>query len=269
MFWIGFPSLLIQALSTASPPSLGFALALGVYGASALAVLGAMLLIGRLLHWPERSRAGAGFAASVGNTAFLGLPLVMTLFGAAAQTEAAGLVSMDFILVQSLGLFAVAHASGRSPVRAAAGVARNPVFTGAIIGLILAATHTVLPPLIARPLSALAATGSPVALVALGAALGQPGRGGRLRMVEAPVLWASVLKLVAFPALVYVGASAAGVPPDIRRVAVLLAACPTAVNVFIQTRTYGVYAEGAARVVALTTAASCVTLALLARLLAG
>ena len=49
--------------------------------------------------------------------------------------------------------------------------------------------------------------------------------------------------------------------------ATLLAAAPTAVNVFIQTRTYGVFARGAARTVALTTALSLLTLALAALLM--
>ena len=42
---------------------------------------------------------------------------------------------------------------------------------------------------------------------------------------------------------------------------------PTAVNVFIQTRAYGVWPRGAARIVALTTAVSIVSLSLVAILL--
>ncbi len=267
VFWIGFPTLLIDALSTAPKLSPAFAASLAAYAACALAVLAASLLLGRLLRWPERSRAGAALAASVGNTAFLGLPLAVALMGPAARAPAAGFVAVDFIVVLSLGTFAVARAGGRTATRAAAAVARNPVLVGAAIGLILAITHTTLPPLVARPLSALAATGSPVALVALGAVLGQPRRGLR-RIVEAPVLWASLAKLLVLPTLVYAATTLAGATHDIRGIAVLLAACPTAVNVFIQTRTYAVYADGAARVVTITTAASCLTLVLLAKFLA-
>ena len=267
VFWIGFPALLINALSTAPKPSAAFATSLAAYGASALVVLAATLLIGRVLRWPERSRAGAGLAACIGNTAFLGLPLAVVLFGPQTRALAAAFVAVDFIFVFSVALFVAARAGGRSPARAAAGVARNPVIIGAAIGLILAVTHTVLPPLIARPLAALAATGSPVALIALGAVLGQPRRGLR-RIVEPPVLWASAAKLLILPALVYAATTLAGATPDFRRLAVLLAASPTAVNVFIQTRAYAVYPDGAARVVTITTALSCVTLVILARLLA-
>jgi malonate transporter len=268
VFWIGFPSLLIDALSRAPKPAAGFAISLAVYGACGLAILAASLLLGRLLRWPERSRAGAGLAASLGNSAFLGLPLAVALFGDPARATAAGFVAVDFIVVLSIGVFAAARSAGRSATRAVAGVARNPVILGAAVGLLLAATHTVLPPLIAQPLSALAATGSPVALIALGAVLGQSRRGLR-RIVEPPVLWASIAKLLILPALVYAGLRLTGAPVAVRQVAVLLAACPTAVNVFIQTKAYGVYPDGAARVVTITTIASAVTLTVLAKVLGG
>ncbi len=268
VFWIGLPALLIDALVRAPRLSPGFAVSLAAYGACALGMLGATLLLGRLLRWPERSRAGAGLAASLGNSAFLGLPLVVVLLGDSARAPAAGFVAVDYIVVLSIGVFAAARAGGRSATRAAAGVARNPVIVGAAVGLILAATHTALPPLIARPLSAIAATASPVALIALGAVLGQPRRGLR-RIIEVPVLWAGAAKLLLLPAIVYGALGLIGAPAGIRAVAVLLAACPTAVNVFIQTKAYGVYADGAVRVVGVTTIASAATLTVLARLLAG
>ena len=46
-----------------------------------------------------------------------------------------------------------------------------------------------------------------------------------------------------------------------------MAATPTAVNVFIQTRALGVFARGGARTVALTTALACATLSTVAILL--
>lgn len=268
VFWIGFPALLIDALARAPKPAPGFAISLAAYGGCALATLGASLLLGRLLRWPERSRAGAGLAASLGNSAFLGLPLAIALFGDQARTPAASFVAVDFIVVLSIGVFAAARAGGRSTSRAVAGVARNPVILGAAVGLILAATHTAIPPLIGRPLSALAATGSPVALIALGAVLGQPRRGLR-RIVEAPVLWASLGKLLILPALVYAALRLTGAPADVRAVATLLAACPTAVNVFLQAKAYGVYPDGVTRVVTITTLASIATLTVLAKLLSA
>jgi predicted permease len=47
-----------------------------------------------------------------------------------------------------------------------------------------------------------------------------------------------------------------------------MAATPTAVNVFIQTKAHSVFERGGARTVALTTAVSCLTLSAVAVLLA-
>ena len=263
VFWIGFPALLIDALARAPIAQAGFVRGLVAYGAVMVGVLVATVLIGRALRWPERTRAGAGLAAGVGNTAFLGLPLAVAVLGEAARAPAAALVAVDFVGVLSIGVVLVASAGGRPLHKAVAHVAANPVILGAATGLALAWTHLVLPTAVAKPIAILAQTGSPVALVALGAVLAAPNPGGAKSPLT-PIVMASALKLFAAPALVFAAATAVGAPDEVRKVAVLLAACPTAVNVFIQTRAYGVYADGAAKIVAVTTAVSCVSLTVLA-----
>jgi predicted permease len=57
-----------------------------------------------------------------------------------------------------------------------------------------------------------------------------------------------------------------GAPAAFRATALVMAACPTAVTVFIQARTAGVFGEGSAQVVALSTLASAVSLTLIATL---
>lgn len=112
-----------------------------------------------------------------------------------------------------------------------------------------------------------AASGSPVGLVALGAALGLRETEGEASPAAGPVVVAAVAKLVAFPLLAWLAIGLTPAPLAFRAGATLLAAAPTAVNVFIQTRAYGVFPRGAARTVALTTALSLVTLAVAALLL--
>jgi malonate transporter len=267
VFWIGFPALLIDALARSPAPSAAFARGLIAYGLAMGATLGLALAAGALGRWEERTRAGAAMAAGVGNTAFLGLPLAVAVFGEAARPAAAGMVAIDFVLILGLGVALAARAEGRSLGKAALGALVNPVVIGACVGVALAAFRISLPPLIATPLSALAATGSPVALVALGAVLAQPAPEPASRL-EAPVLIAGALKLLVAPALAFAVMTLMGAPADVRRIGVLLAACPTAVNVFIQTRAYVAWPAGVARIVAATTAISVLTLTVLAMWLA-
>ncbi|PXA78026.1 transporter, partial [Caulobacter sp. D4A] len=79
-----------------------------------------------------------------------------------------------------------------------------------------------------------------------------------------PVIAAALAKLLVLPLLVWTVVGLTPAPAAFRLAATLLAATPTAVNVFIQTRAYNVFARGGARVVALTTVAACLTLSAVA-----
>jgi len=66
---------------------------------------------------------------------------------------------------------------------------------------------------------------------------------------------------------VFVAALALDVDPFARNVATLAAGAPTAVNVFVQARAYGIFGQGAARAVALSTLLSAITLSVLISML--
>jgi hypothetical protein len=125
-----------------------------------------------------------------------------------------------------------------------------------------------LPGPIDLPLSWLAATASPVALVALGGLIGRererPGPDD-----VAPLALTLTLKLLVAPLLVWSALGLAGIEPPVRATLTLLAACPTAVNVFIQTRALDIYARGAALAVIMGAVISAASLSAAARLLAG
>ena len=75
------------------------------------------------------------------------------------------------------------------------------------------------------------------------------------------------VKLLAAPLLVWIALGLVGASAEARATATLLAACPTAVNVFIQTRAFGVFARGAAEAVVAGTVLSALTLTLIAHFL--
>ena len=74
------------------------------------------------------------------------------------------------------------------------------------------------------------------------------------------------LKCVALPLTMWAAFSLSGSPTHIIVAATVLAACPSAVNVFIQARQAGVWAEGAATAVFVTTLVSIITVTLAASL---
>ena len=268
-FWIGFPALLVRWLGDAPPPDAGLARALGAYGLTMAAVLFAAPLLARLLRFPREAQAGVAMTSAVGNTAFLGAPLAVSIFGEAVRAPAAAVVAVDFIALMALSIAVLQ--TGKPGGRLGLALRRvllNPTVGGALLGLALSAGHVRLPALLDTPLSWLAATGSPVALIALGGLIGRER--ARPDAADAgPLGLTLMLKLLAAPALVWVALGLVEAAPQVRATLTLLAACPTAVNVFIQTRTLDVHARGAALAVIAGTVISAATLTLLAHALGG
>lgn len=267
VYWVGFPALLIHSLSRLGRPGPDLLLGLGAYAGVGLLVMAVMVLAGRILGWSKAERAGAAMASGVGNSAFLALPITAAVLGAETARLVAGAVAIDFVVLAATGVGLLGWAAGRSVWRSTVQAFRNPVVAAALAGVVLALLDLALPEPLDRAVGMAAASGSPVGLVALGAALGLRETEGEATPTNGPVLLAALAKLVAFPLLAWLAIGLTPAPPAFQAGATLLAAAPTAVNVFIQTRAYGVFARGAARTVALTTALAALTLAAAALLL--
>jgi len=267
VFWIGFPALLIHSLSRIGAPGPSLAWGLAAFAGAALILMAALLLLGLVLGWTREERAGAALSAGLGNSAFLGLPIVAAVLGPEAARLSAGVVAVDFVIVAATGIALLGWASGRSILGSALRALANPIVAASLIGVFMALTGLALPGLLDRAVATAAGSGSPVALVALGAALALRTDTDSPLPRHGPVLAAAAVKLLALPALTWLAVGLTDAPLAFRLGATLLAATPTAVNVFIQTRTLGVFARGGARTVALTTAAACVTLSAVAMLL--
>jgi predicted permease len=267
VYWVGFPALLVHSLSRLGRPGHDLILGLTAYAGAGLVVMASVAAAGRLLGWTRAERAGAGMASGVGNSAFLALPITGAVLGAETARLVAGVVAIDFVVMAATGVGLLGWAAGRSIWRSTLQAFRNPVVAAALAGVALALLDIALPQPLDRAVGMAAASGSPVGLVALGAALGLRETEDETAPSWGPVTLAALAKLVAFPLLAWLAIGLTPAPPAFRAGATLLAAAPTAVNVFIQTRAYGVFARGAARTVALTTALSLATLALVALLL--
>jgi malonate transporter len=263
VFWVAFPALLIHSLSHAPPPNAALGLSLAAYGAAMLTPLLIILLLGRLLGWSRHARAGAGMVSVSGNTAFLGAPLAVSLFGAAAAIPAAAVVAVDCTLIMAIASGVLRDATGEGSLKRTIGLtATNPLVVAALVGLAMSYAGVLAPGPIDQALATLRATASPVGLTALGVVVGlEFGKADKGE--TAPVLIAVAFKVLLAPVLVFAALTLVGAAPMFRTVATLLAACPTAVNVFIQTRTLNVFARGAAMAVVLATIATVVSLPLL------
>lgn len=204
-----------------------------------------------------------GFAAAYGNIGYMGPPLAIAAFGPEAGVPVALVFcfenAMHFTLAPLLMAFQGREDSDAPEL--AAEILRkiftHPFILATIAGIAAAAIGFEPPLAIGRLLDALSAGAAPCALFVMGvtAAL-RP-----LKRIPPELVYLLPMKLLFHPLLMLIAMSIAapGAPILWVEAAVLLAALPSATNVFVIAQQYGVWQERASSAVVLSTAAAIVT----------
>jgi malonate transporter and related proteins len=203
-----------------------------------------------------------GLAAAYGNIGYMGPGLALLAFGPEAAVPVALIFCFENIVHFAVAPMMMAIAGGErsSPLQLAIGVIRkivlHPFIIATAAGVAAAALQFEPPVPVARLLEYLAHAAAPCALFAMGVTLAlRP-----LQRVPRELGFIAALKLVVHPALCYVVLSAIG---DFSEVwifsAVLLAALPTATNVFVIAQQYNVWVQRASASVLLTTVLSVIS----------
>ncbi len=229
-----------------------------------------------IASWLSHKKTGAadvgeatiqGFAGAYGNIGYMGPPLALLAFGPAAIAPAAMIFSFDNALHFTLAPLLMSlkdqgNNGGRFSYLKMFGtiiwkIISHPFILATIAGLTAAATQFVPPTPIGRILDMLAAAAAPCALFMMGvtAAL-RP-----LRRIPLELSYLVPIKLIVHPLLVFWMVTSLGeFPPVFVQTAILLAALPSATNVFILAEQYGVWQQRASSAVILSTLFSVITL---------
>jgi len=200
--------------------------------------------------------------ASRSNLAFVGLAILINLYGETVLGKAAVFIAFQAFWINLLVVLflLLPHYSPRDPSnwrRIATSLAWNPIVLGCALGLAFSASALELPETCRQILKDLSAPTLPLALLAVGASL-EPSPARRQIGL---VLLASFLKLVLLPALIWFFLVRAGVPASSMAMAVILLGSPTAVTSFVMARELEGDEKLASAIVVTTTALSPLTLA--------
>lgn len=219
--------------------------------------------IGMVMRGEMRDATITGFAGSYGNIGYMGPGLALATLGAGAAVPVALIFCFDHILLFSL-LPTLMALSSRRPkgVRAIAldighRIVTHPLLVAAGVGVLSAGVHFEPPVAIDKLLEFLQNAAAPCALFTLGVTVAlRP-----LRSVPWEVPMLAVVKLVIHPIMVLLFLSLFGVfTQNWVYTAVLMAALPPALNMFVFARQYDVWIEQASSAVLFGTAVSVVTL---------
>ncbi len=237
-FWAGAPALLFLLVAR-SDVHVVFSGYLAATLAGALVSGAVVVAVFRLLLRRSATHAlVSGMSASYVNAGNLGLPIAVYVLGDGSL--AAPIVLLQLLLLQPAWLAALDAVGGdrTSLRRLATQPLRNPLTVASLLGLGAALTGLVLPTAVVDPLELLGGLAIPAMLLAFGASLRGaplPGSGGGWPELAA-VLGA---KLVLMPVVTGLTALALGLDRSLVAAATVLAALPTAQNVFILAVTYG------------------------------
>lgn len=257
------PALIVSSMQrpfTAELRDLAFGM-LGVsFLAYGLAFPLAWILV-RAIGAKGAERGAHGFGAIFSNCAFMGFPVVEAIFGKEA-IFAASVANIPFqLLAFSVGPFILARAAGG---RARIGVWSfvTPAAVASIVGFALFVGGVALPLPIARSLSLLGDTTTPLSMILIGSIV---SRMDFKKAVGHPRLYAtSLYRLALFPLALYGLLFSLGLRGLLLSLPVVLAAMPIAANSAILAEAYGGDAETASSLVLVSTLFSLLTITVLA-----
>jgi len=237
------------------------------FGVAVIATFAIGMLMTRLL-----SRGGLAamslqaIAASWGNVGYMGVPLCIAAFGEQGLPPAMLTVIVTAIVSMVFGVMlielevAAGHGPVRTFLRAAFNVARNPLPLSIALGIACSGSGLSLPVPVEKWIDLLGAAAAPCALFAIGLFLSD--KSVKSGLVEAGAM--TVIKLLLQPTLAFLILpffvdlnSVAG------KVAMLMAALPTAANAFVLARQFDISVEQNTATVLLSTGFSVVTVSAL------
>lgn len=200
-----------------------------------------------------------GLATAYGNIGYMGPGLALLAFGPEAAVPVALVFCVENAVHFAVAPFLMALAAGEKPsagrlaLDVAKKIAFHPFIIATFIGILAAAYEFQPPVAVSKLLEYLAQAAAPCALFAMGVTLAlRPLK--RVPVELAPI---SVLKLIVHPLLCYVVLSAIGdFSPVWVYSAMLLAALPTATNVFVIAQQYDTWVQRASASVLITTVLS-------------
>ena len=241
------------------------------YSGGGLLSFAACVLLGRLLFRPTLGESGLqGMGAAFGNVGYMGLPIIIAVFGEKVIVPAVMVIVFDHLLLLPLTTAMIQIGAGRGTsalnlFRAVLfALARNPLIVATAAGLAWAPLHLKLPVPLETFGNLLASAAAPCALFALGATLvGRPLSSGfgELTLISA-------CKLLLHPLLAFGIATLVGLDPLLRAVAVVEASLPVAANVFIMARAYNTYVERTSSAILFSTVCGVVTVSAVLALVA-
>jgi predicted permease len=267
VFWVALPVLIFRSVADAGRPAGTTLVLIGVLFATTGVMVLAGYATGAILRAPGESVGTLVQSGFRGNLAYIGLPVLAYSFEALPDAQRSEVMATALLvmapataLYNVLAIFVLQQpgTTGESRFRLVARLlGTNPLILACLAGIAFSILPIRLPGVLDKTLEALGAVAVPVALLCIGGSLASVGFVGRRRMV----IGAVALKVLLSPIVAGLLGLWAGLHGADLRIAVVLAACPTATAAYIMARQFGGDEALASGSIAASTATSAISLA--------
>jgi len=263
---VTLPCLIVVSMQKPFTPELAL-LGGWAWFVSFLLYAGLFVVTGLSLKWTplERDRKSVyQFALMFSNVGFMGFPLMEALWGRDSVFLGA-MFNVNFnLFVFSLGIWILTRHQEREGFPWV-DVFLNPGLIATVLGFVFFLTSFSLPPLVYRVADSLGGLTTPLSMIVIGSMLAQ----SPLRTAwRGRSIWAvTAFRLVVIPVAVWALLKPWPVPPEVARLAVLVAAMPAAANTSLLAAEHTDRPEVAGQAVFVTTALSFLTIPLVVSLL--
>ena len=265
VFDFAIPALLFRTMATTElPATIPWAYLISYFGGGyvAWAVGTAIALL--VFRARGAEPAIAGMTGAFSNTVLLGVPLVLTTYGDVATLPLFLIIAfhswqlLSVVTVQAEVGLGARDEMRRLPVNVIKGLVRNPIILALLAGIVFNAAGLTLPGFVDRLTDTLGQAALPCAVFAMGASLAAY----RVMGAASEAATGTLLKLVLHPLMVWVLATHVfAVDPLWRDVAVILAALPVGVNVYLMAQRYEAGVAPAATAILISTGLSVASVA--------
>ena len=207
-----------------------------------------------------------GFSGAYGNIGYLGPPIAIAAFGPEAAVPVALIFCLDNTMHFTIAPLLMAVGGNRKSggiqlaVNIVRSIATHPFILATVAGMLAAWFQYTAPAPVESMLTMLSGAAAPCALFAMGVTAAMRP----LKRIPVELAYLVPIKLVAHPVVMYLMVTGfTDVPAHWLYSAVLMAALPSATNVFVLAQQYEVWTERALSMVVLSTLLSATTLTVL------
>lgn len=226
--------------------------------------------VARLRGLPVAEAAMEAQCGVIGNTGFLGLPMLVVILGPASALPVLQVLILDMVIFNPLITLIITASRGGGPGISSlkplgVSLLKNPIIVSCLIGLGWSLTGIPLTGPVLDFLELLGRAATPVALFVIGVSLAGKGAGSLL--VSG---WVSFVKLVLHPLVTaFFALWVFDLPGSVAAAMVAAAALPVAGNVYILAAHYGVAPQRVSASILVSTVAAILTVTMVLAWVAG